>query len=130
MQLGGILSRRETVGAILSGWSAGGDTGTPGSAESGLGWHWWPVAGRRADSGGTVLRSGGSVPHSTPGGVPILGAGVTGVPDVAFRWDGWILTLRSLGGILTPGRCAHAGVLHCTVSVMRSRNFVCLLGVV
>ena len=99
--------------------------------------------GHPADSGGTVLRSGGGVPHSTPGGVPILGAGVVGVPDVAFRWDGWILTFRSLGGILTPGRygfqmvphltpgrCAHAGVLHCAVSVMRSRNFVCLLGVV
>jgi len=98
--------------------------------------------GHPADSGGTVLRSGGGVPHSTPGGVPILGAGVFGVPDVAFRLDSWILTLRSLGGILTPGRCVsgvphltpgrcvHAGVLHCTVSVMRSRNLVCLLGVV
>ena len=98
--------------------------------------------GHPADSGGTVSRSGGSVPHSTPGAVPILGAGVVGVPDMTFRWDRWILTLRSLGGILTPGRyvsgvphltpgrCAHAGVLHCTVSVMRSRKLVCLLGVV
>jgi hypothetical protein len=62
MPLGGILWRRH--GRVLTiGKPAGrrchskrlecrGDTGTPNRAESGLGWQWWLVAGRRADSGG------------------------------------------------------------------------------
>ena len=101
--------------------------------------------GHPADSGGTVSRSGGSVPHSTPGAVPILGAGVVGVPDMAFRWDRWILTLRLLGGILTPGRYAFQGVPHWTdcrlvqvggivpypeCVLVTLSMFVCLLGVV
>ena len=55
MPLGGILSRRH--GRVLTiGKPAGrrchskplevsGDTGTPGSVKSGLGWQWWLVAG-------------------------------------------------------------------------------------
>ena len=55
MPLGGILSRRYggvlTIGTPGDCWchskrlECRGDTGTPGSAKGGLGWHWWLVAG-------------------------------------------------------------------------------------
>ena len=62
MPLGGILWRRYG-GVWTIGKPAGcrchskplevsGDTGTPKRAKSGLGWHWWLMAGRRADSWG------------------------------------------------------------------------------